>query len=450
MSGAPPPYFKMHLSVSDHAMCIFDTASYFLTSVGLIYLLFSAQFLLFGAVLVSLIFIVLILTFLRIILIRRERLVHLKQFRNCILIGSAVTTILSTVPRVLVYYLVPENTWLLWYICLTFPVTIALTWYIFVNQLKDRCEIFYELDDTLLGYVNYANLILFFYGIFSSFNYTEGFWQILLCQAWFSVIGAASMAEFRQVARWKIRLIPEVDPNILEEVPYQNSFISSHTQEMPGEPQRQLEMNLFVSDLAMTIFGIASYFLTPLGLIYLLFSAQFLLFGAVLVSLVFIVLTFAFFQEILIISVRPIYLRQFRIRILIGSAVATILSTVPRVLVYFLVLEKTWLLWYICLTFPVTIALTCNIFVNQLKDRCETFYESDDIFLKCVNKVNLMLFLNGIHSSFRYTEGFWQILLCQAWFSFIGAASMAQLCQVARWKIKLIPEVERRIENVRI
>ncbi|CAL2035395.1 unnamed protein product [Caenorhabditis brenneri] len=216
MSGAPPPILKMHLSISDHAMNILSVASYLLTPVGLIYLLFSAQFLLFGAVLVSLIFIALTSAFFREILIRRVRPVYLKQFRNRILVGSAVTTILSIVPRVLVYFLVTEKTWLLWYICLTFPVTIALTWYIFVNQTKDRCEIFYEFNDTFLGYLNYANLCLFFYGIFSSFNYTEGFWQILLCQAWFSVIGAASMAEFFQVARWKIRLIPE-DSMIYEE-----------------------------------------------------------------------------------------------------------------------------------------------------------------------------------------------------------------------------------------
>ncbi|CAL2035394.1 unnamed protein product [Caenorhabditis brenneri] len=215
MSGAPPPILKMHLSISDHAMNILSVASFLLTPVGLIYLLFSAQFLLFGAVLVSLIFIVLTCTFFRQIL-RRVRPVYLKQFRNRILIGSAVTTILSIVPRVLVYFLVLEKTWLLWYICLTIPVTIALTWYIFVNQIKDRCEIFYEFDDTFLGYLNYANLFAFFFGIYSSFEYTDGFWQILLCHVWFSVIAAASMVEFCQVARWKIKLVPE-DPIIFDE-----------------------------------------------------------------------------------------------------------------------------------------------------------------------------------------------------------------------------------------
>ncbi|EGT55025.1 hypothetical protein CAEBREN_17435 [Caenorhabditis brenneri] len=221
MSGEPPVMPRasapMNWSYTDRILGIYDKASLVLVPIGMIYLLFTAQFALFGAVFVTYIFLTLVFSFLKDWALHIYKPYRLGHFRKLILAGSAIITVAAVIPRVVVF-LGPEYNWHVWYICLTSVLTICLTWEVLVKNYKDRCEVFFDPNDNFYEYVNYANLFLFLLAVFYSFSYTDEFLKIFFCQAWFAGIGAPSTVEFCQVARWKIKLVLE-DLIILEEEP---------------------------------------------------------------------------------------------------------------------------------------------------------------------------------------------------------------------------------------
>ncbi|CAL2035396.1 unnamed protein product [Caenorhabditis brenneri] len=219
MSGEPPVMSRdsapMYWSYTDQILCIYDKASFFLVPIGMIYILFTAQFALFGAVFVTYIFLTLAFSFLKDWALHIYKPYRLGHFRKLILAGSAIITVAAVIPRVVVF-LGPEYKCLHWYVCLTSVLTICLTWMVLVKNYKNRCEVFFDPNDNFYEYVNYTNLFLFLLAVFFSFSYTDEFLEIFFCQAWFAGIGAASTVEFCQVARWKIKLAPE-DSIIFEE-----------------------------------------------------------------------------------------------------------------------------------------------------------------------------------------------------------------------------------------